>query len=174
MEQRGLRKVDENGMLSDYYSSNEIWRDAEQIIMETESWLTRRPGQTRNHDYTLRSLKNGIQQDSHFYNTPNGPTGYIAVGTSIDGQHVYYYLQGKVYYSSNAMASSTKLQTARITFLAICVSSDEMAWTTTHLVAQEVSPSGTRSKSKTISSNQFVAIACSADVSTIGSRHKRT
>ena len=94
--------------------------------------------------------------------------GYIAVGTSIDGQHVYYYLQGKVYYSSNAMASSTKVADSSNDVLGICVSSDgKVAWTTTHLVAQEVSPSGTGSKSKTISSNQFVAIACSADVSTI-------
>ena len=164
-----LRKVDENGMLSDYYSSNEIWRDARanhngSRVMAHSMIQTSNTG----HDYTLRSLKNGIQQDSHFYNTPNGQNEYIAVGTSIDGQHLYYYLQGKVYYSSNAMASSTEVAASANDVLGICVSSDgKVAWTTTHLVAQEVSPSGTGSKSKTISSNQFVAIACSADVSTI-------
>ena len=63
---------------------------------------------------------------------------------------------------------STKVADSSNHVLGICVSSDgKVAWTTTHLVAQEVSPSGTGSKSKTISSNQFVAIACSADVSTI-------
>ena len=92
-----LRKVDENGMLSDYYSSNEIWKDARANHNGSRVMAHSSTRASTGHDYTLRSLKNGIQQDSHFYNTPNGPTGYIAVGTSLDGQHLYYYVQGKVY-----------------------------------------------------------------------------
>ena len=164
-----LKKVDENGMLSEYYSSTETWMDARANHNGSKVMAISKSYSAGINVYTLRSLKNGIQQDSHFYKTSNGPTGHIAVGTSIDGQHLYYYLQGKVYYSSNAMASSTEVAVSSNHVYGICVSSDgKVAWTMTYTVAQEVSPSGTGSKSKTISSpNSFVAIACSADVSTI-------
>ena len=119
----------------------------------------------------IYSYKNGIQE--HVVNVPT--TNVNAIGISIDGQHIYYSDGKHVYYSPNALQSTTENAPALSTIsgtsgniVDFCVSSDgKIAWYISSQVAQEISPTGKGSKSKTITDDNFVAIACSADVKTI-------
>lgn len=162
-----LYKYDENDILSQYIQGTKIYKlvrtnhDGSRVLAVSEY-------SGNNYIY---SYKNGIQE--HVVNVPT--TNVNAIGISIDGQHIYYSDGKHVYYSPNALQSTTENVPALSTIsgtsgniVDFCVSSDgKIAWYVSSQVAQEISPTGKGSKSKTITDDNFVAIACSADVKTI-------
>jgi hypothetical protein len=160
-----LKNYDENGVLSDYYNSVETWKV---VRTNHDGSSTFTVSENSNGNTYVRRLKHGIQQYSHIF-TASGALS-VQLGISINGQHVYISSNEKIYYSPNALESFSQIvaATAVGNILDLCVSSDgKIAWTLTSQVAQEISPTGKRNNSKIITDNNFVAIACSADVKTI-------